>query len=125
MTGLPFSPLRSAIEHQAEKLPGVSRDIKWGAVVVYSVAGKMFCCLSPEHEAAPRISIKVASDRFLELTDQPGIRPAPYLAKHHWISIEPAAVLGAPALLHLLTESYQLVRAKLPKKVQLALAPFP
>jgi predicted DNA-binding protein (MmcQ/YjbR family) len=34
-----------------------------------------------------RLSFKVEDARFLELTDQPGIIPAPYLARAHWISV--------------------------------------
>lgn len=117
------APLCVKIEQQAMQLPGVSRDIKWGAVTVFSLVGKMFCCLSIEDGRLQRLSVKVPAERFLELTDQPGIIPAPYLARHHWVSLEPACTLNESDVLAMLVESYQLVRAKLPKKMQAALAP--
>jgi predicted DNA-binding protein (MmcQ/YjbR family) len=121
MTTATFTRLRHAVEQYALSLPGVTRDIKWGADVVFSVADKMFCCLSSEGEALQRMSFKVPVERFLELTDQDGIIPAPYLAKHHWISLEPSMVLSKTDVLALIEGSYRLVRAKLPKKVQATL----
>ncbi|NQD36321.1 MmcQ/YjbR family DNA-binding protein [Permianibacter sp. IMCC34836] len=124
--------LRTAIAQLALQLPGVSSDIKWGSVLVYSVANKMFCCLTSDTEInaeaesaarnALRISVKVSPERFLEWTDQPGIIPAPYLAKHHWVSLEPACTLSQADVLNMIEQSYRLVRAKLPRKTQAALA---
>ena len=122
MTAASFLRLHQAVEQHALALPGVTRDIKWGADVVFSVADKMFCCLSVEQEALQRISFKVATERFLELTDQVDISPAPYLAKHHWISLAPGMQLKPADVLTLVTDSYSLVRAKLPKKIQAGLA---
>lgn len=117
-----FAALRAQVESHALALPGVTRDIKWRADVVFSVMDKMFCCLSIESDALQRISFKVATERFLELTDQPGIIPAPYLAKHHWISLTPGCALRQDEVLAMITNSYRLVRAKLPKKIQATLA---
>src|ERR1043165_6971429 len=67
--------------------PGVTRSIKWEVDLVYSVANKMFavmCTLGPERG---RLSFKVEPERFLELTDQPGIAPAPYMARAFWITL--------------------------------------
>lgn len=67
--------------------PGVTRDTKWGVDMVFSVGGKMFSVMPSDGSEGGRLSCKVADERFLELTDQPGIVPAPYLARAHWISI--------------------------------------
>lgn len=122
MNALPFASLDTTIELHAMQLPGVSHDIKWGSDRVFSVHGKMFCCLSVENGVLHRISVKVPAERFLELTDQPGIEPAPYLAKHHWVSLLPEMTLATPAVLALVRESYAIVRANLSKKVQASLA---
>lgn len=122
MAATSFNRLRGAVEQHALALPGVTADIKWGADLVFSVAEKMFCCLSIESDALQRISVKVAPERFLELTDQTGIIPAPYLAKHHWVSLQPGCALKQAEVLALVSESYRLVRAKLPKKIQASLA---
>ena len=62
-------------------LPGATRDIKWGADEVYSVGAKMFAVFWVEHGKARTASFKCDPERFLELTDQEGIVPAPYLAR--------------------------------------------
>ncbi|UXY16100.1 MmcQ/YjbR family DNA-binding protein [Chitiniphilus purpureus] len=102
-------------------LPGTSCDIKWGDVEVWSVGGKMFSACSLTHG---RVSFKAEPARFLELTDLPGIQPAPYLARHHWVSLDHAAVLDEAILEALLHDAYRLVRAKLPAKQRQALPDF-
>jgi hypothetical protein len=57
--------------------PGVTRDIKWGGDLVFSVGGKMFVVTPLDGAEGGRLSFKVEDERFLELTDQPGIIPAP------------------------------------------------
>jgi predicted DNA-binding protein (MmcQ/YjbR family) len=96
--------------------PGTSEDIKWGADLVFSVGGKMYCVL--DTGGSGHLSFKVESDLFLAMTDRPGIVPAPYLARAHWVSlVEPDALAGAE-LRGLLRRSYELVRAKLTKREQ-------
>lgn len=101
--------------------PGVTEDIKWGNDLVFSVAGKMFCVLdiAPAGEGGTgRLSFKVEADRFLEFTDRPGILPAPYMARAHWIMLTGPEALPASERNALIHGSYALVRAKLPKKLQ-------
>lgn len=96
--------------------PGVTEDIKWGTDLVFSVAGKMFCVLDTGDSA--RLSFKVEDERFLELTERPGVIPAPYLARARWISVVEPRALAESELDALLRRSYQLVRAKLTKAEQ-------
>lgn len=101
--------------------PGASRSIKWEVDLVWSVAGKMFvvlCTLGPERG---RLSFKVEPERFLELTDQPGYSPAPYMARAFWVSVTEPQNLGEAELAGYVRQSYDLVRAALPKKTQAAL----
>ena len=106
--------------------PGVASGIKWEDDLVFTVAGKMFCVLcgsGPAGDAAVgRISFKVEDARFLELTERPGFVPAPYLARAHWVQVAKPQSLPAGELRDLLRRSYELVRAKLPKKTQRELA---
>ncbi len=102
--------------------PGVTRSIKWEVDLVYSVANKMFavmCTLGPERG---RLSFKVDSGRFLELSEQPGMAPAPYTARLFWISVIEPERFAMADLAEFVRRSYELVRAKLPKKTQSALA---
>ena len=105
--------------------PGVSSDIKWGDALVFSVAGKMFVLTGNRPGPVQRLFFKVADERFLELTDQPGIRPAPYLARHHWVLVDQPQRFATAELERHIRHSYALVRAKLPKKTQTSLAALP
>lgn len=67
------------------------------------------------------LAFKVANDLFLGYVDRPGVRPAPYLARAHWISLEAPYAMGAEELQDLLRRSHQLVVARLPKRRQPAL----
>lgn len=100
-------------------LPGAREDYKWGGVRVFSVAGnKMFAVMDL---AGAGLSFKVDKDLFVGYVDMPGIRPAPYLARAHWISVAQPYALGREALEALLKRSHQLVVGKLPKAVRVAL----
>src|SRR5690606_13253971 len=99
--------------------PGAREDYKWGGVRVFSVAGnKMFAALA---FVGDRLAFKVDADLFLGFCDRPGIHPAPYLARAHWISVAPPFALGDDELRALLTRSHQLVVARLPKRLRAGL----
>lgn len=102
--------------------PGVTTDIKWGADLVFSVAGKMFCVYCLEGAERGKLSFKVEPERFLEFTDRPGFRPAPYLARAHWVTLDDPTGLPRAELEALLRRAYELIFARLPKKTQRALA---
>jgi predicted DNA-binding protein (MmcQ/YjbR family) len=96
--------------------PGCTEDVKWGDNAVFSVGLKMFAVSSVEVPATG-ISFKVDDDRFLELTDRPGIIPAPYMARAKWVYVERASALSDKEAHALLRRSYDLVFAKLTKKL--------
>jgi predicted DNA-binding protein (MmcQ/YjbR family) len=97
--------------------PGCTEDIKWGADLVFSVGTKMFAVTGNE-APAEGMSFKVEDERFLELTDRPGIVPAPYLARAKWVYVNAAADLCDDEAAALLRRSYELVFAGLTKKLQ-------
>ena len=84
---------------------------------MFSVGGKMFA--ATHAKVSTTFCFKVDDDRFLELTDRPGIIPAPYLARAKWIQIKDPKALSREEAIALVTRSHQLVFAKLAKKMQL------
>jgi predicted DNA-binding protein (MmcQ/YjbR family) len=122
-------PVRGLTAAQLQALcghwPGVTRDTKWGVDMVFSVGGKMFAVMPSDGSEGGRLSFKVDDDRFLALTDQPGIIPAPYLARAHWISITEPQRFATAELAAYILDAYALVRAKLTKKLQAELGPLP
>ena len=96
-------------------LPDTTEDIKWDHDLVFSVGGKMFTvvCLDPPHTVA----FKCTPDAFAELIERDGIIPAPYLARAMWVQDTGVGNrLDRRELEQLIRASYELVKAKLPKK---------
>ena len=98
-----------------QSLPAVTEDVKWGKDLCFSVAGKMFCVAGLDGPLS--VSFKVRDDEFDELANSPGIRPAPYVARYKWVLVEEIDRLGRKEWEHYVKQSYELVKAKLPKKV--------
>jgi len=103
-------------------LPGATVDIKWGADECHCVGGKMFAVFGVHDKKASNVSFKCEPSRFLELTDVPGIIPAPYLARAHWVQIEEGKALSDAQARELVTQSHALIVAKLTKKDREAIA---
>lgn len=103
-------------------LPAATETIQWGDDRVFKIGGKMFACSGLAADS--KFSFKVDDDRFLELTDVEGVKPAPYLARAKWVQIDPALCkLPHEDLAGLIRNSYQLVFGRLPKKTQNVLNP--
>ena len=102
--------------------PGVTSSIKWEADRVFSVAGKMFVVIASIGPDRGRFSFKVDTDRFLELTEQPGMMAAPYMARAFWVSVNEPERFARDELEGYVRRSYELVVANLPKKTQATLA---
>ena len=65
------------------------------------------------------MSFKCRREEFGDLVERPGLVPAPYLARAMWVQEqELGEALDRRELERLLRTSYELVRAKLPKKTQ-------
>jgi len=65
-----------------------------------------------------RMSFKASPERFEELCERPGVRPAPYMARAQWVALEQLNTLPDLELRELIAESYRLVFERLPKKRQ-------
>jgi predicted DNA-binding protein (MmcQ/YjbR family) len=115
----------AALRRYCATLPGATRDIKWGADEVYSVGARMFAIFFVDAGRARTVSFKCDPERFLELTDQPGIVPAPYLARAHWVQVRHAEALTGADARALVARSHALVVARLPAKVRAALPAAP
>lgn len=98
-------------------LPGATEDVKWGADLVFSVGEKMFAVTGNSADAEG-ISFKVDDERFLELTDRPGIIAAPYLARAKWVKIVDFKAVSDAEAAELLKRSYEIIFGKLTKKLQ-------
>lgn len=94
--------------------PGATEGLKWEDHICFMVAEKMFCITSEQGG----VSLKVTPELFAELTERAGIVPAPYMARNMWVRIDTYSALRPNEWDGYLRQSYDLVAAKLPKKVR-------
>jgi len=111
--------LKDALIEHCRALPGATEDVKWGKDLIFSVGGKMFAgFMMPEGQP---LGFKVDPDAFDHMVGKRGIVPAPYMAKHSWISVTDRKKVPATELKKLLKESHRLTARKLSLKAQKAL----
>ena len=97
--------------------PGATEQIQWGDDLLFKVGGKMFA-ITPLEPARLWLSLKADPEEFAELTERPGVIPAPYLARAKWVALESPDALSQSEVAALLRKSYDLVAAKLPRTVR-------
>jgi predicted DNA-binding protein (MmcQ/YjbR family) len=96
--------------------PDVSEDMPWGDDLCFKVRGKIFTGMVLSDGRFPRITLKCAPEKFLELLEIEGISPAPYVGRYKWVMLANSNVLPADELQSLICHSYDLVASKAPKK---------
>ena len=101
--------------HATETLYGAPYNF-----LVYSVGGKKFAYFKTSQPERWRFSTRVTADRFIELTDVPGVKPARYRGRFGWITIVDVSTFPASYLEELVGCSYQRAVASLSKARQRA-----
>ena len=118
----------SRIDARLLSRPGATKALheKWGWMV-YWVGGRQYACelvaspdAKPPYAGRHLLSLKCDPDRILELRAEypDAILPGYYSDGRTWISIDLDAGLPECLALDLCDTSYDLVFAKLPKRVQ-------
>src|SRR5215467_8768524 len=85
--------------------PHATENVQWGNDLVFKIAGKMFAVTVLEAASKYVLSFKCTPEKFLELTEEDGIDPAPYSARYHWVALESFGVLSEKELKNLLRNS--------------------
>jgi len=104
-----------AIRKFCLSLPHATEGIQWEDDLLFRIGGKMFAVCNLDGSS---ISFKCTPEEFEELILIDGIIPAPYMARNHWVQIRKANALRTAELQRLIRASYNMVFAKLPKKVR-------
>lgn len=87
-------------------------------ILRYKVGVKVFAYFKTSEPEQWRFSVRTTPERFIELTDQPGIKPARYMHRFHWVTIVKVAAMDSEHLKELITWSYQNALSALPRKTQ-------
>ena len=100
-------------------LPATTHVIQWGGAHVWKVGGKVFA-IGGWADDRPAFTFKVSEIGFDVLKDQPGCRPAPYLASRgmKWIQNYAEPGLGDTDLKDHIQASHTLVANGLTKKLR-------
>ena len=109
------------IRRHCMALPHTTEQVQWGYDLVFKIGGKMYA-VTPLEPAPTCLSFKCSPDNFAELIERPHVIPAPYMARAQWVALETEDALSRAEIKKLLAEAYNLVKARLPKKAQAALA---
>jgi len=91
-------------------------------ILVYNLGEKTFAYFKTSEPERWRFSVRVTPDRFLELTDMPGVKPARFMARFHWVTIVDVRRMPEAYLTELVTWSYRRALGSLSRKRQRELA---
>jgi predicted DNA-binding protein (MmcQ/YjbR family) len=100
-------------------LPATTYVVQWGGSHVWKVGGKVFAIGGWQDEEAS-FTFKVSHIAYEVLKEQPGLRPAPYLASRglKWIQHFAKPGLSDSALRDYIRQSHVIVSQGLPKKMR-------
>ena len=108
-------------------LPHAAETLNWGSVLVYwagdrDLGGKMFALTNADGMGDVVLSFHCGAERFHELLENEAIRPAPHLARAHWVALERWDALSPRQIEDELRRAHALILARLPKRTQDVLA---
>ena len=110
---------RDAFMTFCASLPATTHVVQWGNADVWKVGGKVFAIAgwNSGHDA---YTFKASDIAYDVLQDQPGIRPAPYLASRgmKWLQVHDDPGLADDSLREHIKASYDMVTAKLTRKTK-------
>ena len=91
------------------RFPGVTQTLygEPSNFLVYAIRGRKFAYFKTSQPEKWRFSTRVAPDRFVELTDVPGVKPARYRGRYGWITIVKVQHFPADYLTELVAWSYE------------------
>jgi predicted DNA-binding protein (MmcQ/YjbR family) len=94
-------------------------------ILTYSVGVKNFAYFKTSEPEKWRFSTRVSPDRFVELTGVPGVKPARYMGRFHWVTIVEVEHFPPAYLAELVEWSYRKALGSLSKAEQRAIASLP
>ena len=100
-------------------LPAATHVVQWGGSHVWKVGGKVFA-IGGWVEDGPGFTFKTTEIGFEVMREQPGLRPAPYLASRgmKWIQHYKDPGLSDAELKDAIAQSHRIVSLGLSKKKQ-------
>ena len=109
-----------AVKKFCLSFPGVTEheSVEPSNVLGFHVGDKFFAYFKTSEPERWRFSFRATPERFLELTDQPGIKPARYMHRFHWVTVVDVSTVNSSYLKELIDWSYGKAFSGLSKKAQ-------
>lgn len=103
-----------------QALPETHYVMQWQQSDVWKVDSKVFAIGNWKNPQQGHISFRVSEHNFAVLQEQPGFRPAPYMASRglKWIQIHDLDAVPCEQLHYYLRESHRIISLGLSKKRQ-------
>src|SRR5687767_7383577 len=111
------------LKNFCDRLPGAEAT-RHGApanILVYAVGGKRFAHFKTSEPERWRFSFRVTPERFVELTDVPGIKPARWMGRWRWVTVVDVRRVPEDYLRELVAWSYRDAIGKLSRARRLQL----
>ena len=108
-------------------LPGVAESVNWGHHLVFwvgdrEIGGRMFAMTDLDGSGVGVLNFHCGAERVHELLEIEGIRPTPYMARAHWVTLERWDALRPRQIEEELRRAYALIFEKLPPRTKKILA---
>ena len=105
---------REEFDAYCGSLKGTTHVVQWGEASVWKVGGKIFAVYSVWCAGdGGKISFKCSDLGFEVLKDQPGLVPAPYLARAKWIQVTEPDAMSHAELKENIAAAYAIITGKL------------
>ncbi len=110
---------RSEFDRYCSTLKAATHVIQWSNASVWKVGGKIFAiCSHLGRGDAQKISFKCSELSYRLLCEQPGIVPAPYLARAKWVQLEEGEAMSDEDIRLYIAEAHRIVAGKLTKALR-------
>ena len=110
---------RDEFDAYCSTLPQSTHVIQWGNASVWKVGGKIFAiCSGWGGTNGDRISFKCSDLSYTMLTQEPGILPAPYLARAKWVQLEQPESLTGDEIRAYIATAHKLIVSTLTRKLR-------
>jgi predicted DNA-binding protein (MmcQ/YjbR family) len=105
------------IRRHCLSLPGTTENVQWESLL-FRIGGKIYALAALEESASVALRFKCTPEEFAELVEIEGLIQAPYFARKQWIAMTTLDALPRAETRRRINRSYELVKAKLPKKIR-------
>ena len=105
-----------AIRRFCLSFPQATENLQWGEDLCFKINGKIFATVNLDVSSNVRIVFKCTPEQAAELVERPGISPAPYVGRYHWVALESLETLGSSELKDCIRNSYELISKAVKRK---------